>query len=221
MPPATRKSTVLLTGFGPFPGVPVNASSELARELASTAVGKLPGVEVVSASLPTEWELGPIELRRLIAEVRPDIALHFGVSERARGFEIEARAKNRCGAGVDAAGQLLEASALLDGAADTRPAGIDARQVVEELRRAALPAFLSRDAGGYLCNAIFFHSLGHATAPVYGHQAGFIHIPANLAGARRWPARPCMPLSWNEAVEGGLVILAACLRRRPISAFIG
>ena len=211
----TRKTRVLLTGFGPFPGVPVNASAELARELAEAANRAFPGVEVVAAYLPTEWAEGRSELRGLLKRLAPDIALHFGVSERARGFEIEARAKNRCEASLDDSGQMIEAGELEADAPDQHLAGIGARRVVENLRQAGLPAFLSRDAGGYLCNAVFYHSLTLANMASAegsaGHQAGFIHIPVSLADARRWPHRPATPLSWRQAMQGGLIILATCL----------
>ena len=76
--------TVLITGFGPFPGVPVNATMRLLPELARAAPKRFPDVQFAVEVLPTEWAAAPRRLQQLLAEVEPDIALHFGVSSRAK-----------------------------------------------------------------------------------------------------------------------------------------
>lgn len=84
----------LLTGFGPFPGAPRNASSLLIEALAKLAARRLPGFAVRAETLPTEWQAGPARLSALLDDLRPAVALHFGVSHRARGFVVETRARN-------------------------------------------------------------------------------------------------------------------------------
>ena len=93
--PADRP-VILLTGFGPFPGVAANATSLLVPRIGLAARHAFPGVAIVSHILPTEWDAGLHVVRELYANLRPEIALHFGVSGRARGFEIEARGRNHC-----------------------------------------------------------------------------------------------------------------------------
>ena len=62
----------------------------------------------------------------------------------------------------------------------------------------------------------------HALPPVSrarevpGRRVGFIHVPATLArpgGESRGRSGACA-LTWQQAVDGGLEILAACLGRR-------
>src|SRR5205814_3166301 len=82
-----------------------------------------------------------------------------------------------------------------------------------------IPAFVSRDAGAYLCNAALYHSLDCARSEaVTGRRVGFVHIPAALArpgGPNRGRSGAC-PLTWEEALDGALEILAAGLgRSRP------
>jgi pyroglutamyl-peptidase len=77
---------------------------------------------------------------------------------------------------------------------------------------------VSRDAGGYLCNATLYHSLGCAReAP--GRRVGFIHIPATLGrpGAANRGRVGASRLSWEQAQAGGLEILAACLGQHATS----
>ena len=211
------RTTVLITGFGPFPGVPVNATMHLVPELARAAARQFAGVRIATEVLATEWAAAPWRLDALLAEIEPDLVLHFGVSSRARGFEVEARARNVCTASPDAAGALPPGAAIRDGGAEFAAASLPVQHIVTRLRRRGIPAFVSRDAGGYLCNATLYHSLGSArNAP--RRRVGFIHIPATLGrpgGANRGRVGG-RTLTWEQAHAGGLEILAACLPGRSL-----
>ena len=210
------RTTVLITGFGPFPGVPVNATMRLLPELARAAPRLFPDVHFAVEVLPTEWAAAPRRLQQMLAEVEPDLALHFGVSSRARGFEIESRARNACAASPDASGALPPGAAIRDGGAEHLPASLPVRHIVARLRQLGIPAFVSRDAGTYLCNAALYHSLVCAKdEAASGRRVGFVHIPATLArpgGPNRGRTGAC-PLTWEQALDGALEILAACLGR--------
>ena len=203
------RTSVLMTGFGPFPGVPMNATMALLPELQQAAPALFPGLRFVSAVLATEWANAPLRLEQLLAEHRPDLVLHFGVSTRARGLEVEARARNHRAPSPDAAGRLpAHDKCALDGAehvATTLPVA----HIVARLRRLGIKAFASRDAGSYLCNATLYHSLLCARAAPE-RRVGFIHVPAAL-GCRA-AGIGVQALSWEEAIAGSLEVLAVCLR---------
>jgi pyroglutamyl-peptidase len=214
---ARGRTRVLLTGFGPFPGVPVNASMGLVPELRERAAAMFPDVRIVAAILPTEWQAAPGRLDQVLTEVAPDLVLHFGVSSRARGFEIEARACNHCAATPDASGALPDAGAIHSDGAEHMRASLPVQHIVARLRRLRIAAFVSRDAGAYLCNATLYHSLLRARETP-GRRVGFIHIPASLAqpGAPSRGRVGACPLTWELAVEGGLEILACSLARARV-----
>ncbi len=211
-----NRPAILVTGFGPFPGAPRNASSLLAEAIAEQAENQLPGFTVHAATLPTEWQAGPARLATLLDTLRPTLTVHFGVSRRARGFVVETRARNLRQHVFDACGETPLAECIADGGpneiAVTLPTGL----IVERLRKLGLPVQLSRDAGGYLCNAVLYHSLDHARrgdSAGLGPRRGFIHIPDRLTGGGpRGPSRRAVAtrLEWDGAVKGGLAILAAC-----------
>ncbi|MBO0740117.1 MAG: hypothetical protein J2P51_01660 [Hyphomicrobiaceae bacterium] len=208
------RTSVLITGFGPFPEVPSNATMQLLAQLARIAPRSFPDVRFAFEVLPTEWSAGPRRLRVLLAEVTPDLAVHFGVSSRARGFEIEQRARNACAAMPDASGALPTAGPVCELGPEYLPASLPVRHVVARLRRLGIAAFVSRDAGSYLCNAALYHSLTSAKDAA-GRRVGFVHIPAALArpaGANRGRSGAC-PLTWQQALDGALEILATCLQR--------
>lgn len=209
------RTSVLITGFGPFPGVPVNASMQLVPALAEAAPRLFPGLRLATEILATEWLAAPRRLEAVLADGRPDLVLHIGVSSRARGFEIESRARNACVASPDAAGALPPRPSVHEAGAEHLAASLPVRHIVARLRRRGIPAFVSRDAGAYLCNATLYHSLACAREGP-GRRVGFIHIPATLArpgGANRGRVGAC-PLTWEQAVAGGLEVLAACLGRQ-------
>jgi pyroglutamyl-peptidase len=224
---APARTGVLVTGFGPFPGVPVNATMELLPRLARVAPICFPDVRFTFEVLPTEWAAGPRRLHLLLEEVAPDLALHFGVSPRARGFEVEQRARNACAATPDASGALPAGAAVCVGP-EYLPASLPVRHIVARLRRRGIAAFVSRDAGTYLCNAALYHSLLSAkdlaedlaedlAKDLAGahRRVGFVHIPAALArkgGDNRGRLGGC-PLTWEQTLAGALEVLATCLRR--------
>ncbi|MEZ5844562.1 MAG: pyroglutamyl-peptidase I [Hyphomicrobiaceae bacterium] len=211
---ATR--TVLLTGFGPFPGVPDNVSMRVVEALAFRARRLHPHHRFVTAELPTEWHSGTQWLTHLVDTHQPALSLHFGVSRRAEAIVVETRARNACAA-ADATGRVPACERLDPAGPDERAATVPTARIVARLRAAGLPAQLSSDAGHYLCNAILFHALGLHAGSRMPAQAGFIHIPHDL-GAARWPRLPIrrrLPLDVDRAVAGASIALATCLARRP------
>jgi pyroglutamyl-peptidase len=211
----TARTTVLLTAFGPFPGVPVNATMRLVPELAELAARAFPDVRFVTETLATEWQAAPRRMAAVIAEMKPDLVLHFGVSSRARGFEVEQRARNACRLMPDAAGLLPRGATLSNGGADVLRTSLPVPHLVLALKRRGIPAYASRDAGAYLCNAVLFHSLQVVADRFRDCRVGFVHVPATLArpgGPNRGRVGAC-PLTWPQAVEGGLEIIAGCLGR--------
>ena len=216
------RPVILLTGFGPFPGAPANASSLLVDELARLAPRRLPGYAVHAETLPTEWLAGPDRLSALLDDHAPVVALHFGVSHRARGFVVETRARNTRQDITDACGAAPDELCIAENGPPEMSATLPTGLIVERLRRMGLPVQLSRDAGGYLCNALLYHSLsearrrdalraGSSFGPSSGPRRGFIHIPDRLAAGRGGARRASASLlDWDSALEGGLEILSIC-----------
>ena len=210
---ASRRPTILLTGFGPFPGVDSNATAELIPELTEAARARFPAHEVIGEVLPVEWSRGPQALERLLAGGEAVLALHFGVSHGARGFQIELVGRNLRGARPDASGQLPSCEAVIATGPAVLAATLPTERIVARLTRGGFPCCTSNDAGDYLCNALMYHSLTAARTLPTPFISGFIHVPANLQATScvetEWGTE-CV-LTWGAAVAGGLEIIAACL----------
>lgn len=207
---------ILITGFGPFPGVPHNVSASIAEAVGKAARRRFPSSSIVTASLPTEWDIAPEQAADLICDLRPALSLHFGVSDNAEGFVVETIARNEADR-VDAAGQSPMVPTLEPFGPDELPTGLPAGRIHARLQRLGLPARLSRDAGTYLCNAVFYRSLLTNHELGSGGRSGFIHIPTNinLAPGNMSPrsAQLACRLNFHNAMLGGLEIIAACLNQ--------
>ncbi|MCJ2035934.1 peptidase C15 [Methylobacterium sp. J-068] len=175
---------LLVTGFGPFPGVPRNPSAALARRIGVHAAARLGGMPVRVLILRTTYAAIPELLEPALAE-GPAAILMLGVARSARCVRVEMRGRNRTSRLFpDASGRIAARLALeRDGpAARWTRAGAQSLAV---LRRAGLRATPSHDAGRYLCNATYFRALREG-CPVL-----FLHIP--LPPRTRRPGKPARP----------------------------
>lgn len=162
---------LLITGFGPFPGMPRNPAGALARRLGGSirlrlALGGPPRVLV----LPTTYAAIQAELAPALAR-KPAAVLMIGVASRAERMRVEARAQNRGSVLYpDAAGRPA-ARLSLDPRGPTVRKSPHAARALAIVRRHGLDVRASIDAGRYLCNAGYFFALA-AGCPVL-----FVHIP--------------------------------------------
>jgi pyroglutamyl-peptidase len=212
-----RRATILLTGFGPFPGVAENASAILVPKLAHLVARRFPAHRVIARILPTEWETVPDRLAAHYAREKPRLGLHFGVSERATGFVIETLARNVRDALPDAAGAMPRASCIVEKGPESLATSLPAEEIVARLGALGLPAHLSSDAGAYLCNATLYTALGLAAEGRAAAAVGFVHIPVSLERRGAEASAPVRRLDWEGALAGGLEIIRACLGR-PVPA---
>jgi hypothetical protein len=85
--------------------------------------------------------------------------------------------------------------------------------LVGRLRRRGIPARTSRDAGRYVCNALLYSGLEQARQQAC--RLGFVHLPAELAPdhGRRNGMQMTSPLTWPQALLGGLELIGGCFGR--------
>ncbi len=219
-------STILITGFGPFPGMPENASALFAVKLAHLAARRFRGRRVVSRVLATEWEAAPRRLTELYRRERPKLALHFGVSETT-GFAVETTARNVRSPMADATGAAPASTWIARDGPAVLACPLPYTEIVARLTAQGLPAHISEDAGAYLCNAVFYTALAHCSVPSARTRAGFVHIPAALledrgaAHGARLPPGADPRLDWEGALLGGLEIIRTCLGLPPPADGVG
>ncbi len=199
-----EKPRILLTGFGPFPGAPVNPTEALVAHLREAPPIPERAAAFHAECLDVDYDgVGP-HLSRLGRAFRPDIAIHFGLAAQCTGFRLERVACNRHdGATPDNRGSLPVAGAICAGPAQL-PSRLPLDAIAAELARAGLPVEWSDNAGGYLCNTVMTLSLAHACEGFAPAMSGFIHVP--LVGAPG--GQGTMP--FDDLLRGALLIVEAC-----------
>ncbi|MDQ0325707.1 pyroglutamyl-peptidase [Rhodopseudomonas julia] len=168
---------LLVTGFGPFPGVEANPSAWLVERLADEADGPGLDADLRTAVLATDWQEGPRALDLLWQAHHPDVVVHFGVAAEARGFRLERMARNARLARPDVRGALPQSAELDEAGPSSWRGSLPLRRIHAALASAGIPADFSDDAGDYLCNAIFYRSGRYAAEAGRLVMAGFIHLP--------------------------------------------
>ena len=174
---------VLITGFGPFPGIIENASAAFAPLLAFHARELTPQIQTACAILPTQWRAAPRLLRQLLEEMQPHLCLHFGVQGGATGLVLETIAHNKAAERADAAGLLPQSATLEAGAPSLLVSPTGPLHLLARATQLGLPVAPSVNAGDYLCNALFFHSLLAARRMAQPRLVGFLHLPVRVGGA--------------------------------------
>jgi len=223
-------ATILLTGFGPFPGAPFNPTGALVTELARRRIPGLHAIRRVAHVFPVSYAAVDRELPALLARERPDVLIMFGLAPRRRNISIETRARNALNCLVaDASGQRPAASLIAPGARATLPLRAPMQQFLAAVRAAGMPAALSADAGGYLCNYICWRA-GEAAAREGGPRlVAFVHVPnvhaasVHVPTSRRlhWPHPPSRPpFRLDDLIRAAEAIMRAALgaaapTRRP------
>ena len=200
--------TVLITGFGRFPGAPFNPSGPLARAVGKRQRPAFAAIRRVVHIFETSYAAVDRDLPKLIAQHKPDIVLMFGLAARTPHVRIETRARNaRSTLFPDVTGYRPDAREIAPG----QPAAYGNAafaQLLAASRRSRVRSKLSRDAGRYLCNYVYWRAL-EAASRSGTPLAQFIHIPW-VPIVRRRPGRK-KRMSHAALARAGEAILLALL----------
>jgi pyroglutamyl-peptidase len=197
---------VLVTGFGPFPGAPFNPSALLVKALARRRRPALAGIELVTHVFATSYAAVDRDLPKLLAQ-KPDVVLLFGLAGRRRHLCIETRARNSVTLLFPDADRSKPQRSII---APGEPSSLKGNAPFVRLLDAArnrFPARLSRDAGRYLCNYVYWQALrGARDGPTL---VQFVHIPSVRVRSRR--PRKHGHQSFTQLVRAAEAVLIALI----------
>ena len=204
-------TTILVTGFGPFPGAPFNPTTPLVKKLARRPA--LAEVTLVPHVFPTSYDAVDRDLPKLIARTHPDALLMFGLAPRAKTLRVETRARNVASILPDAGGASPRRRNVEAGAP---PRSCCQRRATSAWRGpccAGASRALAR-CRRYLCNYLAWQAAELARGPRGPRLAAFIHVPNIRRHARPRAAKSRRTLDdLTRAGERLLVALAAAARR--------
>jgi pyroglutamyl-peptidase len=169
--------TILITGFGPFPGAPFNPTGALVELLARQSPVQA-GTRRIAHVFRTSYDTVDRELPALIARERPAALVMFGLAQRTRHVRIETLARNTLSrAHADVAGVLPTTNTIVAGGPATLALAAPAQRLLAAARMAGARTALSRNAGGYLCNYLCWRASESTTSAGGPTIATFVHVP--------------------------------------------
>lgn len=162
---------VLMTGFAPFGGEPVNPSWQAVSLLGARRD------DVAAVELPCEFAASLPALRAAFLEHRPSLVVCVGQAGGRLDVTPERVAINLIDARIpdNAGDQPVDVPVVPNGPAayfTTLPV----KACVAAIRAAGVPASVSHTAGTYVCNQVFY-GLMHLLAEFPGARGGFVHVP--------------------------------------------
>ena len=184
---------VLVTGFGPFPGVAVNPTTPMVHRLRQHRRLNRAPVRLFTAVLETAWrELDA--LPRLIRRCAPHLVLMLGVHTRSHRVRFEMLADISANPSLPDTTGARPPAVSLGGNTRTLRTRAALAPLVRDASRRGIPAQLSADAGRYLCNAAYRTALGVRIPGRIPRRILFVHIP------RPRPARGLRPADLDGLV---------------------
>jgi pyroglutamyl-peptidase len=202
---------ILITGFGPFPGAPVNPTQPLVARLTALRRPALADVTRIAHIFDVTYATVDRELRELIARHRPDALLMFGLAARTRHIRVETRARNAVSLLWPDAGHTRVRRGSIVSGADAVHFGPHSARLLRAAQATGVDVRASRDAGRYLCNYLAWRALEAVQWPGGPTLAGFIHIPL-LA---RHTGSPRMTLA--DVTRAGEALLLDTVRQARVN----
>jgi pyroglutamyl-peptidase len=201
---------VVLAGFGPFPGARFNPSALLVKAIARRRRPVFAGIERIAHIFATTYASVDRDLPKLLTK-KPDIVLIFGLAGRRRHVCIETRACNSVSVLFpDASGFRPQHGYIACG----KPASLNGNApftwLLGAVRNRKIPARLSRDAGRYLCNYVYWQALDRARGR---SLVQFVHLPPVRRARRRDRRHSSTQAQFLIAGEAILIALIAASRR--------
>lgn len=191
--------TLLVTGFGPFPGWERNPTPAM---VAAVARMRRPGLRVVPHVFRTVYAEVARDLPALIARHRPDGVLLFGLSGRTGHVRIERFAHNVTTCRIrDASGAFHVSADIAPDGPWRVPTGFRTGPLVAAMRKAGINARSSPSAGEYLCNFAYWLAL-EAVRCGSTRRALFVHVPLPPRHPRG-PGRTGKPLPLARRLDAG------------------
>lgn len=198
---------VLVTGFGPFGGEPINPALEAIKLLEGLVLGEY---RVVTRELPVTRFESIDSIAAHIRETDPILVLAVGQAGGRLEITPERVAINMDDFRIpDNGGFQPVDEPVVAGAPAAYWSTLPIKAMVRAMKEAGIPASVSNSAGTFVCNHLFYGLMHHLAQGNGNIRGGFVHIPYLPVQAARLGAQPSMAV--ETIVKGLEVALATAL----------
>ena len=165
---------ILVTGFDPFGGEPINPAIESVKRLPDN----IAGAEIIKLEIPTVRKKSLEKIEKAINEHNPDVILSIGQAGGRFDISIE-----RVGINLDdfripdnEGNQIIDEPVFPDGE-NSYFVKLPVKAMVQNVQKNNIPASVSYTAGTFVCNHVLYGVLYLIEKKYKGKKSGFIHIP--------------------------------------------
>ena len=165
---------ILVTGFDPFGGEPINPAIESVKKLPDN----IAGAEIIKLEIPTVRGKSLEKIEKAIQEHNPDIILSVGQAGGRFDITVE-----RVGINMDdfripdnEGNQVIDESVFSDGD-NAYFVKLPVKAMVQNIQKNKSPASVSYTAGTFVCNHVLYGVLYLVEKKYKSKKSGFIHIP--------------------------------------------
>ena len=165
---------ILVTGFDPFGGEPINPAIESVKRLPDN----IAGAEIIKLEIPTVRKKSLEKIEKAINEHNPDVILSIGQAGGRFDISIE-----RIGINLDdfripdnEGNQIIDEPIFPDGE-NSYFVKLPVKAMVQNVQKNNIPASVSYTAGTFVCNHVLYGVLYLIEQKYEGKKSGFIHIP--------------------------------------------
>lgn len=198
---ARKPGTVLVTGFDPFGGSPVNPSWDAVHALHGRVIS---GHAVVGGEIPTVFGASLQRLEALMEEHRPRLVICTGQAGGRGSISLERVAINVNDARIpdNMGARLIDVPIVPDGPA-AYFTSLPIKAMLQILLDNGVRAEVSQTAGTFVCNQTFYGLMHLLAQPKWqGVRGGLIHVP--------WLPEQGQPSMRVEEIVRGLELAISC-----------
>jgi len=196
---------VLVSGFEPF-GKSIggtNSSWEGVRNLPET----IENAKIIKTMLPVKYDESFECLYNAISEHNPDIVICVGQAEGRLCITPEYIAMNLIRTSApDNGGCVRDGKKVKDDKRVAYLTKLPIKNMVFAMLQNGIPACVSYDAGGYVCNALMYNLLSYVETTSPNILAGFIHVPKYIGQDENSTEKNSMKI---EDITKGLALCIA------------
>lgn len=156
---------ILITAFEPFMNIKTNSSYEALKNLNQKN-------DITKVFLPVKLHESFSILKKHIDKIQPDIIILCGQAASRSKISIETKAKNVLGPSIDITDEITSNIIIKDGPI-AYYSNFPTVEALSYLLQSDIPVELSNDAGGYICNALYYQVM-HNYPNI---ETVFIHLP--------------------------------------------
>ena len=189
---------VVVTGFDPFGGEPLNPAWEAVKQLDGLVIA---GNRVHAVQIPTVRFKAIAGVQEAIRKYDPDVVLCVGQAGGRMDLTVERVGINCDDFRIaDNEGNRPVDEPIVPGGPAAYFVTLPIKKIVAALTAHGIPAKVSNTAGTFVCNHVLYGLLDILARDAKKRRGGFIHVPYLPEQAARLKNQPSMALA--TIVEG-------------------